>query len=681
MRTIALLAALVPAAPAGAQTAVQLHVAPGGRDSWSGRLAVPNRARTDGPLATLEAARDALRAIPRRGPATVWIHPGIHRRTCAFVLEPRDGGRPGAPVAYRAWHGGPVRLQGGRPVGRWAQVSDPSLLSRLDPRARGRVLQADLSAQGIRDFGTLRRRGFGAPIVPAALELFCDGRPMTLARWPNGEEWAKIAGAPTGQAGGRFTYDGDRPRKWAPAQDIWIHGYWTYDWADTHERVERIDPEARVVETEPPHGVYGYTPGRRFYFQNILEELDSPGEWHLDRRTGRLLFWPPAPLSPGSVVVSELEEPLIAVRGASHVVIAGLTLECSRAEGVVVWGGSHVSIQDCHLRNLGTTGVVVDAGTDHRVARCHIHDTGDGGIELKAGDRRTLAPGRCQAVDNVIHHYSRWDRTYRPGVLVQGVGNRVAHCRIHDAPHNAILLGGNDHRIEFNEIFRVCTQTGDAGAFYMGRDFTERGNLVRFNLFRDIAQSIGQRDAFVEVMAVYLDDCASGTTVYGNLFVRAGRAAMIGGGRDNTIENNLFVDCSPAVHVDARGMGWAKFWFDGRDPTLMDRLKAVGHDRPPYRTRYPALAGILSDDPARPKGNRIVRNICVGGKWIEWLDGMDERTVEVRDNLVGGDAGLVPGRNGRFTLRPDSPALRLGFRPIPVDRIGPRPRRPALTLP
>jgi len=183
------------------------------------------------------------------------------------------------------------------------------------------------------------------------------------------------------------------------------------------------------------------------------------------------------------------------------------------------------------------------------------------------------------------------------------------------------------------------------------------------------------------VMAVYLDDCASGTTVYGNLFVRAGRAAMIGGGRDNTIENNLFVDCSPAVHVDARGMGWAKFWFDGRDPTLMDRLKAVGHDRPPYRTRYPALAGILSDDPARPKGNRIVRNICVGGKWIEWLDGMDERTVEVRDNLVGGDAGLVPGRNGRFTLRPDSPALRLGFRPIPVDRIGPRPRRPALTLP
>ena len=35
-------------------------VAPNGRDSWSGRLAVPNADGTDGPFATVERARNAL---------------------------------------------------------------------------------------------------------------------------------------------------------------------------------------------------------------------------------------------------------------------------------------------------------------------------------------------------------------------------------------------------------------------------------------------------------------------------------------------------------------------------------------------------------------------------------------------------------------------------------------------
>lgn len=651
------------------EAAVNLYVSPGGSDRWSGRRSAANPARTDGPLATLEAARDALRRRARRGPATVWVRGGVYPRDRAFELGPEDGVPSPGRVVYRAYRDEEPRLVGGRSVEGWGPVREAAVLDRLEPAARGRVLRADLRRQGITSFGRMTRRGFGIGTTAAGLELYFRRRPMTLARWPN-DGWLRIAGAPAGQEGGRFTYEGDRPARWKQPADAWVHGYWTWDWADSYERVRHLDPEKREVETEPPHGVYGYTPGKRFYFLNVLEELDSPGEWYLDRSSGVLYFWPPEPMRRGEAVVSMLEAPLVEVRGAQGVTLRGLTLECGRAAGIRVRDGSRCRVEDCTVVCMGTDGVVVEGGTRNVVSGCELHALDETGIALSGGDRKTLTPGHQSAMGNHIHDYARWCRTYRPGVMLGGAGNRVANNLIHDAPHNAILMGGNDHVVELNEIHHVCLQTGDAGAVYMGRDMTMRGNLIRHNYFHDIARAIGGSNGFVDVMAVYLDDCFCGTTVYGNLFVRAGRAAMIGGGRDNTIANNVFVDCAPAVHVDSRGIGWAKFWFDGRDPFIMNGLKAMDAARPPYSARYPRLARLLQEEPGLATGNAVVRNLCVGGKWIELFDGLDERIVKVERNLVGGDPGFVNAAKGDYRLRADSPAWKLGFQPIPFERIG-----------
>jgi parallel beta-helix repeat protein len=207
------------------------------------------------------------------------------------------------------------------------------------------------------------------------------------------------------------------------------------------------------------------------------------------------------------------------------------------------------------------------------------------------------------------------------------VGNRVAENTIHDLPHFGIWLHGNEHVIERNEIHHVCLETNDAGAFYMGRDFSERGNVIRHNYFHDL----GEGDL---VQGVYLDDCASGTTVAGNVFIRAGRGIMIGGGRDNTVTDNFFESCRPAVHVDARGIGWASSWFDDRDPTLFKRLTAVRHDRHPYSEAYPELVTLLDDRPAFPKGNRITGNTCVESRWLDLLDDLAEQDIEMTDNLI-----------------------------------------------
>lgn len=656
----------------------EFYISPVGNDTWSGRRSVPNRQKTDGPFATLERARDAIRVLKRQeglptGGVTVWMRGGVYPRAASFALTAEDSGTPDAPIAYRAYQNEDVRIFGGKEVTDWKPVTDPAILQRLDPAARGQVVQADLKAQGITDFGKMTARGFGRAIQPAGLELFFQDRPMTLARWPN-EGWEKIAGVPDGPNGGKFTYAGDRPKRWAASDDLWIHGYWTWDWADSYERVKSLDTEHREIATVPPHGVYGYKAGGRFYFLNILEELDTPGEWYLDRKTGLLTFWPPAPLEQSRVVVSLLETPLLSLQNVSYVTLRGLTFADSRGAGATITGGAHALIAGCTFRNLGTFAVRIaddqTQGASERTGRsengvvgCDIYQTGEGGIQLSGGDRKTLRSAGNYAVNNHIYDFQRWSRTLRPAVRLSGVGNRVAHNLIHDAPHTAILLSGNDHIIEYNEIHHVCQETSDAGAFYMGRDYTARGNIVRYNYFHDL-------DTKADVQSIYLDDFASGVTVFGNLCYKGGRAVQIGGGRDNTVANNVFIDCVPAVHVDARGLTWAKYYFDGRDSTLIDSLKEMRYDQPPYSVHYPQLVSLLKDEPAVPKGNKILHNICVGGRWLNLADGLTDKIVTIRDNWTEGDPGFVAPDKEDFRLKPGSPAFKLGFKRLPRDKMG-----------
>lgn len=673
MRTLAVLAALVcAAAPAIGAGPLSLYVSPTGSDRADGRAPAPGK-RGTGPFATLERARDAIRALQTAGKAphgvTVFIRGGRYERATCFELTAQDGGSSRAPVTYQAFRTEVPRFQGGKAIDRWEPIRDAAVLDRLKPEARQHVLQADLQAAGISDFGNISRRGFvgsGGPMWP---EVFQGDHVMTLARWPN-DGFLRIVAAPAGQDGGKFTYAGDNPRAWRDLSDVWVHGYWTFDWADSYERVAAIDPDRREVTTAPPHGVYGYTSNHRFYFVNVLEELDSPGEWYLNRRAGTLYFWPPKPVTPGSTVISTLTEPLVRARSASFLRFRGITFECSRGSGIELLQCSDSAVEHCTVRNLGSSGIIVDGGTRDQVASCKVYGLGETGISITGGDRKTLTPGHHLAIDNDVHDYSRVCFTYRPGIGLNGVGNRVANNFLHDAPHNAILMGGNDQVVEYNEICRVCQQTGDAGAVYMGRNMTMRGIMIRYNYFHDVSPKVTGTTTFCDVMSVYLDDCFCGVTITSNLFVRAGRAAMIGGGRDNTISDNVFVDCNPAVHVDSRGEGWAKSWFNGQDPFIMNGLKEVNFDQPPYSTRYPQLATLLQDQPARAKGNAILHNLCAGGKWIEMQDGLDEHTVRMEGNLIMAEPGFVAPQRGDYRIKPSSPAWKQGFRSLPIDRMG-----------
>ncbi len=766
----------------------EFSVSPAGSDTASGSV--------DEPFGTLEGARDAVRGQHPEDGVVIWLREGTYIRTETFELGYEDSGTAEAPLVLRAYPGEAVRLVGAQVLdgGAFAPVGDDSpVWSRLDSSARDRIVQVDLAAQGVTDFGSLERRGFCDSGGAAALELFIDGEPMTLARWPdadqndpapsitgdqvevfgslspdvtgaylrNGEqdgvssfareglvdglqynlhrrtwEWEGAmytawflttteSGYPTdddpwwsfydpdfgtmnpsngatGQArlisptrinhgfasvlsavsDTEFTYSGNRPDRWAAASDVWLHGYFEHAWADCHVAAASIDTATSSITLTEDTG-YGIVEAQPYYAYNLLEEITTPGEWYLDRASGILYLYPPGDLAGAEILVSSLAAPVVRLSDTSHVVLQDLVLEGARSELVRIDGGSDNALVGVTLRNSGKDGAVI-SGTRNGIRHSIIHDTGARGVSLSGGDRPSLEPGENFVENCHIYDFGRVEWTYRPAVNLSGVGHRVSHNLVHDAPHSAILYGGNEHQVELNEIHHVCQFTSDAGAIYAGRDWGARGNVIRHNFVHHI-------DTWFEgygVHGVYLDDCLSGIRVEGNvLYEISGHGILHGGGRDNLMINNVIVGCGSGLSADQRGYDWRPDAGPNDTPgdswNLLEKLQNVGYQSEPWASRYPECAAIPNDWNAiiaadatwlYPEGCVFERN--VGYRNTTWTRGEAALThyASISDNLEDVDPLFVDEDSLNLALQDGSPALELpGFVTIPFGEIGIQP--------
>ncbi len=630
------------------QKPVTFYISPSGNDDWSGKIDSPNAEGTDGPFATFGKARDAVRSLKmdyQNSNALIRVKKGSYPFAETLQLDSLDSGSEKLPVVWQSFGDGEVVILGGKKISNFEKVNDPKILRRLTAAASENVVQVDLKANGISDYGHITQRG------GPGLELFFKGKRMTKARYPN-EGWLKIAdvpqsgaklfhkglerekrfdGVPVGRHYGRIQFSTEKTLNWSKENEIFLHGYWTWDWSDSYQKVKKIDFRRNEITLAEPHHNYGYTKNQRFYFLNVLEEIDSPGEWYLDRERGLLYFWPPESPENGEAFVSVLDTPLITLTNCSHVRLENFSFKYSRNSGVVINGGSDNLIAGCDFSFLGDNAVVINGGRNNGITSSDIHDVAMSGIILGGGDRQTLTPGHNFATNNHIHHYSKWVRTWQLAVNLSGVGNYVAHNVIHDAPHEGMYVRGNEHVLELNEIFNVCNETGDAGAIHTGRNYTWRGNEYRYNYFHHL-----KGPGLHGVTAIYLDDFSSGFKIYGNICYQSGRGTLIGGGRDNLIQNNVFIDCHPSILLDARGLSWASYYFDGTYPVLFDSLKAMNATEPPYSEKYPELLTLAEDEPAVPKNNRIFNNISYGGRFLELYDffAYDFSVVTLKNNVI-----------------------------------------------
>lgn len=642
--------------------AADFYVAAGGNDT--------NPGTREKPLATLTAARDAIRKLKAGGPmkeaVTVQVGEGTYFLEGPLELTQGDSGTEATPITYIAERGGKVRITGGREIKGWARVSDAATLQRLAPEARGQVLVADLGAQGIKDFGKLSVRGFGAGNPAAEAELFYNDQPMTLARWPN----SGFHTVKSKESDQRVIVGTDRVSRWSAEAEPWVFAYWHHDWAELYEPLAGVDAAKQaIVRTEKIKPVYGVTPDRaRWYGFNLLAELDRPGEYYLDRTKGLLYFWPP---QAGGTVVLSMASGLIRAENLSGVTLRGFIFEACRGTGIVLKGGSNCHIVGCTIRNTGQTGVQVSDGQRHELYGCDVYFTGTGGVSMSGGQRATLTPARHNAENNHVHHYARRARTYHPAISVSGVGNRIAHNLVHDGPHMALSAGGNDHVVEFNEIHNVVEESGDAGAYYVGRDWTQRGNVLRHNYWHDILGSTGYGG-----MTIYLDDQHCGHTIYGNLFERCMQTVFIGGGDDNVVTNNVFIGSWKSAHLDNRGMNWQKPATDDPKGELRSRLRAMPYTNEFWRARYPQLANVLEDDPGVPKRNVYVGNVSAGGRWEDISKSIRQHQT-VTNNLAFDDdpnwARLTKDAAGRpvmLEFKDPAAVKAIGFTPLRLQEMG-----------
>ncbi len=653
--------------------AKDVYVSKGGEDSNPGTEAQP--------LATVEKAVEAMQGA---GSGTIWLGPGEYYLEQGIVLDAKHGGTAEQPLVIRGTEPGKTRLSGSRVVKDFRPISAEEAKPLISDEAKQHVLVADLKIQGFPSLEALpaQHRAHGRE------EVVFDDQPMQSARWPN-EEFAVFTEVIDAGASkpihwvtrevyrpGSFRFPNDRAKRWNFDRGVWLHGFWCYDWSDEALKAATYDPETGELRLAVKHAYGIGSPWqqhskRRFYALHVFEELDRPGEYYLDRKNNRLYFWPPGDVTNKPVRLTLCPKPLIRADGVSHLVIRDLTIENGRDMGVQLNNCRHSRIENCLVRNMGKSGVRLN-GTHVDAVRCEVTRTASYGISVYGGDRKTLTPGKCSVVGCHIHHVGRLDWQGGRAITMGGCGNRIANNLMHHGPTGAVSYGGNEHVLELNEIHNVCIHYSDVGVFYTGRDWSSRGNTVRWNYIHDNANNAGHGSS-----AIYLDDCDSGDTVVGNIVLGGvGRGVLLGGGRDNVIRGNIFIDLPIGIHVDARGPRGITLDKPG-SWNLLAKCEQVGYQSPLWSERYPRLATVLDNNPLMPLGNTIHDNILVGCKRAFALSkGIQEEWLDRENNPEWSmeDFPFLPteGSTKKFDLSklPTLWQKTPGFQPIPIDKIG-----------
>ena len=682
------------------------------------RVGVPKGAQL---VSSLQKGIDLAGRYKQQGDdVTLLIAGGDYSLDKTLELTAAQLGTGDSRLVIRPLDDQPVVLRGGVSISPRLLEKVAADESRIRPEMRDKVYKVDLRKAGIREIGPIRNSGFSRPALPAWTEVFVNDQVQQLSRWPNDtmalmgkvlETGSIPRNGDLANKGGTFAYLDERPSDWKQGIPKWIAGYFAHGYADDMVRIASIDTVKKTITLDEAvmYGLISGSDFNRWYVVNLPEEIDRPGEYYMDEDNLVLWIYPSEEVH--TLSLSLLAEPMMAIEGVKNVEVQRLSFCVSRGMGVYMERTEDVVVRGCEFRNLGATAVCIgkgvepaqqyvhtfvgkpvsrmignlaqhiyvdtafdrEAGKRNGIVDCVIRDVGAGGISMGGGNRKTFVPGENYVQNCRISRYNRVERSYRPAISIMGVGNRISHCEIYDAPSSAIILQGNDHLIEYNDIHDVCTEIDDLGAVYYGRDPSEQGNRLMYNYVHHLS-------AKHRVTGFYHDDGACGMTVIGNILYKAGlQPVLLGGGSDNYYENNIFIGTPYGLYVDNRLENWA-----GTKEILdlyKKRFEAVNYQTGPFKEKYPKAAGYFEEGIQTPKRNTARNNlfydiskllVCPGerpyeraymemiGNWVTWSGKGFE------------DPGFVDASSENWNLKPDAAIFRNipGFKAIPFDQIG-----------
>lgn len=651
------------------------YVSPRGDDASPGTL--------EKPFATLARAQQAVREAKKSeaGPHRVFLRGGVYYLPQTLVLTADDSGTKDSPIVWSAYRDEKPVLSGGQP-----------LSLRWEPYRNG--IQKAAVPEGF-----------------ATDQLFVNGQNQPMARYPNFNPKVAVFNG--------FSWDCTDPKrvaKWADPTGGFIHAMHKASWGGMHYRITGKNADGTLAyeggwQNNRPMGMH---PHHRFV-ENIFEELDAPSEWFLNAKTNTLYYYPPAGVDLATAKIEGVRLPcLVEFRGTQRspvrfVALKGLTFRHAartfmetkepllrtdwavyRGGAVLLTGTEDCSLEDCDVDHVGGNAVFVNNYNRRAVVRgCHIYEVGASGV-LVTGDRaagrvpmdwndksqqldkldRTPGPktdnypADCTIDDCLIHDIGRVEKQ-PAGVgidLAQDI--RVLHCTIYNCPRSGINIGDGcwgGHRIDGCDVFNTVLETGDHGSFNSwGRD--RFWSLAGLN-FKDERVLEAEKDLpFLDAMKttticnsrwrcdhgwdIDLDDGSSNYHIYNNLCLRGGLKNREGFRR--VVENNIMVGNGFHPHV----------WYKRSGDVFAHNI-LVAH----YPIGMPEVWGRQIDYNSYPDQGRLLSAQVLGGD----------------KNSTAGEPGYVDPKSGDFSVKADSPALKVGFKNFPMDQFGVRsPRLKAL---
>ncbi|MCG8699021.1 MAG: right-handed parallel beta-helix repeat-containing protein [Bacteroidales bacterium] len=572
----------------------------------------------------------------------------------------------------------------------------------IEESLKERIYVIDLNQLNISNIGSFGAKGFGQPLIPSPIELLINDEPLQISRWPN-YHFAKIDSVfnPT-----TFQCNDMKAERWTHEKNAWAIGFWRWWWADHHLTIHKIDTINNTIHlNEPPPQKHYITKKGHWYVNNVLAELDNSGEYYIDFNNKFIYFIPPENSSKKDLKVSisifgNENNSLLNIKNARNITIDNISISNTRASGVTVSKSNNINFTSCNVKNTGTYGISID-GFNCSIKNSFIANTGAFGVKLNGGNRKMLIKANNVVDNTCIQNTGRNYLNYQPCIQLEGVGQTIKNCDISNAPSIGILFFGNYHLIEKNHIHNVCRKIDDGGAIYCGRDWALRGNTIKHNIIHHVTGDNCVRHS-KGVHGVYIDDYASGITVYGNVFYYINSyGIMNGGGRDNIMQNNIMIQCGAAHATDTRGR---LYLFHNQ---MYSQLEKLDYKKSPWKHHFPNLAK-MSERKTKfnetfkiesivrrfPKSCSILRikyysdNVpqgCVftgnigwqNKKWIfEKRYGRCEKPspltyYKLENNFENLDPKFIDEQNLLLGLQKDSPVNEIiNFKKIPFEEIG-----------
>ena len=721
-----------PRAEAGQTAPTDAHafyVSPQGDDGHPGTAAQP--------LATIAAAQRAVRKAMRNGsPIRVWLQEGTYYLESPLTFSAQDSGVPDAPILYAAGPGQEVTISGGRPLScRWMPYRDG-------------IMRTVVSA-GI-DFS----------------QLFVNGRRQIRARYPNYDPsqpgksgYLQAAGpipadstSPYSDPDEEMTFSGQAPRgirfdpatfsskQWKKPEDAEIHIFQEAYWGNLQWKVRTVDRQTNSIwfaeggqqvgaKWDKNPAVVGKR--SRFFIENVFEELDSAGEWFLDKKNHFLYYYPPPgmDLKAALVEVPQLEH-VIHFAGTQsapveYVVVQGVRFahtlstymspydvpslsdwSIHRGGAVFAEGTRNCGIRDCWFDAVGGNAVFVNNyNREFSTTGCKFTETGDsaicfvGDLEKTNGTQRAF-PFACKASNNLIYDCGFYGKQIAGVYISRAKRITAAHNLIFNMPRAAICIGDSTwggHVIEFNHTHDTVRETSDHGPFNAwGRDrawslaqshapYTRDRSLDAWDVLVDAMEPVVVRNNLFDEKSGWgldLDDGASNYKIYNNISI-GGVSMKWREGAYREVYNNIWYKskAAPCFHV-GNNDNHDRYY---NNITVMD----------PGSTTWPAgwpwwpqmIYSVIAPPAIGPWFEEIDRN-CFYSSAGEFAAVVDQlrsedgkrnarrynlaewRELGFDRNSVFGDPLFIDPQGGDFRVRPESPALKVGFKNFAMGQWG-----------